>query len=124
MFNKNRGEAAAPTRKIERLLVFMKRLITIRLVGMLPVVVLAITGTIANAQQLQHPGYDTRSSSRDVAMSLDEATAQVRERTGGQVLSAKEYRNGERYYRFKVKKQGRVRVLYMRPDGSQFKPRR
>ncbi len=80
--------------------------------------------TMVSAQQLQHPGYDTRSSSHDVAMSLDEATAQVRERTGGQVLSAKEYRNGERYYRFKVKKQGRVRVLYMRPDGSQFKPRR
>lgn len=80
--------------------------------------------TMVSAQQLQHPGYDTRSSSRDVAMSLDEATAHVRERTGGQVLSAKEYRNGERYYRFKVKKQGRVRVLYLRPDGSQFKPRR
>ena len=95
-----------------------------RLTKVITGLMLVASVTMVSAQQLQHPGYDARSSSRDVAMSLDEATAQVRERTGGQVLSAKEYRNGERYYRFKVKKQGRVRVLYMRPDGSQFKPRR
>ena len=102
----------------------MRRLITTRVIGMVSVLVLAFTGTIASAQSLQHPGYDTRSNSRDATLSLDEATARVRDKTGGQVLSAKEYRNGDRYYRFKIKKQGRVRVLYMRPDGSQFKPRR
>jgi uncharacterized membrane protein YkoI len=88
------------------------------------IVVTFFASSTAPAQQLQHPGYDTRSPGRTVSMSLDEATARVRDKTGGQVLSAREYRNGERYYRFKVKKQGRVRVLYMRPDGSQFNPRR
>ena len=78
-----------------------------------------------HAQQLRHPGSDTGPSSQQSTLSLDEAAAQVRDRTGGQILSAKEYRSdGDRYYRFKVNNQGRVRVLYMRPDGTSFKPRR
>ncbi|HBE91077.1 MAG TPA: hypothetical protein DDW55_00600 [Gammaproteobacteria bacterium] len=77
------------------------------------------------AQQLRHPGSDTKPSSQQSMLSLDEAAARVRDRTGGQILSAKEYRSdSDRYYRFKVKNQGRVRVHYMRPDGTSFKPRR
>ena len=88
------------------------------------IVVTFLAISAAHAQQFRHSGYENNSSSRDATLSLDEATARVRDKTGGQVLSAREYRNGERYYRFKVKKEGRVRVLYMRPDGSQFNPRR
>ena len=87
------------------------------------IILVLLISTPLHAQQLRHPGSDTRSSSQQSILSLDEAAARVRDRTGGQILSAKEYRsNGDRYYRFKVKKQGRVRVLYMRPDGTTFKP--
>ena len=84
-----------------------------------------VMSSAVHAQNLRHPGSDSRPSSQQSILSLDEAAARVRDRTDGQILSAKEYRsNGGRYYRFKVKKQGRVRVMYMRPDGSTFKPGR
>jgi uncharacterized membrane protein YkoI len=77
-------------------------------------------GSPLHAQQLSS---DKNPTLQQSMLSLDEAAAKVRERTGGQILSAKEYRsNGDHYYRFKLKNQGRVRVLYMRPDGSTFKP--
>jgi uncharacterized membrane protein YkoI len=79
----------------------------------------------ASAQHLRHPGHDETPPTGHYRFSLDEAAARVRDRTGGQILSAQEKgSNGDRYYRFKVKKNGRVRVFYMHPDGTAFKPRR
>jgi len=44
---------------------------------------------------------------------------------GAQILSAQErISNGERYYRFKINEKGRVRVIYLQPDGTRFKPGR
>ena len=54
--------------------------------------------------------------------SLDEMAQKIRRETGGQILSAQEISNGgERYYRFKINKDGRIRVLQVRPDGSRVK---
>lgn len=51
--------------------------------------------------------------------SLDEMASRIQQQTGSQILSAevKQTREGV-IYRFKIKKEGRVRVLTMHPDGS------
>lgn len=51
--------------------------------------------------------------------SLDEMASRIQQQTGSEILSAevKQTRQGV-IYRFKVKKEGRVRVLAVHPDGS------
>jgi len=80
----------------------------------------------AAAQNLVDPrgGRQVREPARR-ALTLDQAAARVRKQTGAQILSAQErISNGERYYRFKINEKGRVRVIYLQPDGTRFKPGR
>ena len=51
--------------------------------------------------------------------SLDEMASRIQQQTGSEILSAevKQTRQGV-IYRFKIKKEGRVRVLAVHPDGS------
>ena len=55
-------------------------------------------------------------------LSLDEMASQLQKQNGVEILSA-EIQQGKQgaVYRFKVKKNGRVRVLMMRPDGTPVK---
>jgi hypothetical protein len=57
--------------------------------------------------------------------SLDEMAARIQQQSGAQILSAEaqQTEKGE-VYRFKVKKNGRVRVMLLRPDGSAVKKKR
>lgn len=54
--------------------------------------------------------------------SLDEMASRIQQQTGSEILSAevKQTRQGV-IYRFKIKKEGRVRVLAVHPDGSPAK---
>jgi len=55
-------------------------------------------------------------------LTLDEMASRLQKTNGVQILSA-EIQQGKQgmVYRFKVKKDGRVRVLMMRPDGTAVK---
>jgi len=52
---------------------------------------------------------------------LNQMATQIQKRSGAQILSAEiqQTRQGK-VYRFKVKKNGRIRVLLMRPDGTRI----
>lgn len=54
---------------------------------------------------------------------LDEMASRIQKQTGAQILSAEvqQGKKGGVYYRFKVKKKGRVRVMLMHPDGTAVK---
>jgi len=55
-------------------------------------------------------------------MSLDEMAARLRRDQGARILSAEEYRlDGQPAYRFKLERDGRVRVMTLRPDGSRVR---
>ena len=54
--------------------------------------------------------------------SLDEMAAQIQQQTGAQILSAEIMQTKKgKIYRFKLKKNGRVKVRTVRPDGSPVK---
>ena len=55
-------------------------------------------------------------------LTLDEMASRLQKQNGVQILSA-EIQQGKQgmVYRFKVKKNGRVRVLLMHPDGTPVK---
>lgn len=57
--------------------------------------------------------------------SLDEMAAKIQQQSGAQILSAETQQTKQgKVYRFKVKKDGRVRVMNVRPDGSPVKKKR
>lgn len=57
--------------------------------------------------------------------SLDEMAAKIQQQSGVQILSAETQQTKQgKVYRFKVKKDGRVRVMNVRPDGSPVKKKR
>jgi hypothetical protein len=53
---------------------------------------------------------------------IDEVAAQVKRDTGSKILSAEVVQGGSgKYYRFKIEKKGRIKVLLMNPDGTRAK---
>jgi len=57
--------------------------------------------------------------------SLDEMAAKIQQQGNTQILSAEIQQTQKgKVYRFKVKKDGRIRVMHVRPDGSIVKKKR
>lgn len=54
--------------------------------------------------------------------SIDQVAAQLKRSTGGEILSAEVQQDKKgTVYRFKIKNEGRVRVVVMRPDGTRVR---